>query len=358
MKNPLTGFICTCLLVFAGTLPGRAQEQKPGASQPAAVQTAPPTQVAEVAPDAATADADAPAPASPPQDSPQQTPPSPDDQPTQHSIVPQPPPLPVKVPDVRRPGESGYWIGLVGWFPTQHPFVNGGAQATFTGNGYIQFQGKPRYAGTIEVGAAAGLHNTLKFSYTEFQASGNFTANTALVAWGKAYIVDTYMATQYHVQAYKISYEFLTWPYPVGSRKFRLKTLWQAQYINMSSSFDSPLDYYNSNGNLIIDPSTQEPIDLTAHGTRHIIAPAFGIGLSYYPSRHLRLEANGSGFGFPHRYAFWGADADVALRVSSHFEVRAGGVAFAFKTSTNSDYYLKGTWASAFVGVRWYSNSE
>jgi hypothetical protein len=159
------------------------------------------------------------------------------------------------------------------------------------------------------------------------------------------------------VQSYKLSYEYLTWPYPVGSRKVRLKTLWQMQFTKVTTTFDAPLNYYDSNGNLIIDTNGQ-PISLVGSGSKNIISPEFGIGLSYYPSRHVRMEWSGTGFGFYHKYWIAESEATISYRFLNHFEIRVGGKGMGFKTSTNSDYYIKGNFLSAFVGIRWYSLSE
>jgi hypothetical protein len=218
-------------------------------------------------------------------------------------------------------------------------------------------QGVPKEAESVEIGAAVGLHNTLKLNYTTFRASGDFTTPVDVVAWAQTYTAGTYVSTNYQVQSVRLSYEYLTWPYPVGSRKIRLKTLWQVQFTQVASKFDSPLDYYDSNGNLILD-SSGNPINLSAGRSKHIFSPMFGLGFSYYPSRHFRVEAEGSGFGLPHHYYVWNGEVSLNLRVTSHFEVRAGGKGFGFKTSTTSDYFLKGNFAAAFFGVRWYSNSE
>ena len=261
------------------------------------------------------------------------------------------------MPDVRRPGESGFWIGIEGWIPKEQPIFNGGQQSIATTSTFFQYQGKPKFAESVEAGLAVGLHNTLKVIYTDFRASGDFTTPVALTAFTQAYIAGTYISTNYHVQNVKLSYEYLTWPFPVGSRKVRLKTLWQVQYTNVSTVFDSPLDYYDTNGNIILD-SSGNPIDLSAAGTKHIISPMFGLGLSYYPSRHFRLEASGSGFGLPHHYYVWDSEVTMNYRVLGHFEIRAGGRGFGFKTSTGSDYYIRGNFTGAFVGLRWYSNSE
>jgi hypothetical protein len=376
VKNLSTGFLCTCLLVIAGNLPGRAQEKKPDQQQ---LQQTTPTPAANTDPaqppaspvDTSSGSTDPQTPQQPPA-TPQQTPPAStppqtgqtpvpppaEEQPTPKSVIAQPPPPPPKVPDVRRPGESGFWVGVEGWFPTQQPNQFGGRQNTITTNStHLPFEGKPKYAQTVEAGLAVGLHNTLKFTFTNFRAAGDFTTPVIVSAFGQTYSGGTYLSTNYHVQQGKLSYEFLTWPYPVGSKKFRLKTLWQVQYTNVSAVFDSPLNYFDSNGNLILDSSGQ-PINLAGAGTKHILSPEFGLGFVYYPSRHVRIEANGAGFGFPHRYSIWDGDFAISYRALSHFEIRGGARGLGFKTSTNSDYYIRGNFVAAFIGVRWYSNSE
>jgi hypothetical protein len=380
VKNLLTGFVCTCLLVIAGTVPGRAQEKKPdvqSVNQAAAVPptatpdtTGAPTAPAPATPaDEADADQQTPPTQTPPQQAPAGQPPATgqtpvpppaEDQPTPKSLVPQPPPPPPKVPDVRRPGESGFWIGVEGWLPREEPYQNGGTKWPVTvvgGTEFATLRGKPKYAGTVEVGLAVGLHNTLKLIATDFKAAGDFTTPIELTVWNQTYNGTSYISNNYSVQNYKLSYEFATWPYPVGSRKVRLKTLWQAQFTNVNTSFDAPYNYYDSNGNLILD-SNGEPKNLVGSGTKHIISPEFGLGLSYYPSRHVRFEVTGTGFGFVHRYYIWDGEAALSYRVMNHFEIRAGGKGLGFKTSTDSDYYIKGNYLSAFIGIRWYSLSE
>jgi hypothetical protein len=384
VKNLLNGFICTCLLVIAGTLPGRAQVNKPD-PQPVA-QTAPAPTIANAPPQAPVVpapavppaqpdDADADQQTPPAQTAPQQqtppagqtqptgqvpVPPPAEDQPTPKSLVPQPPPPPPKVPDVRRPGESGFWVGVEGWLPKEQPYMNGGTKWPVTvvgGSEFSTLRGKPKYAGTVEVGAAVGLHNTLKFTATEFGASGDYTTPTELTLWNHTYNGNTYISTNYNVKNFKLSYEYLTWPYPVGSRKIRLKTLWQAQVTSVASTFDAPMSYYDSNGNLLLD-SNGQPINLVATGTKRIISPEFGLGLSYYPTRHVRFELTGTGFGFPHHYYIWDSEAVLSYRFLKHFEIRLGGKGFGFKTSTDANYYIKGNYLSGFFGLRWYSLSE
>jgi hypothetical protein len=356
---------------MAGCLPVSAQVPKPGAqpvdqTQPNQTQSADQTQPAAAPAD--NTDAGQQTPAAPQQTPPAgQTPPTgqtpvpppAEDQPTTpHSLIAQPPPPPPKVPDVRRPGETGFWVDIEGWLPKQQPYENGGKKyigpATST---FVTFQGKPKYGENLEAGLAVGLHNTLKLTLTNFNAVGDYTSPIEVTNFNQTYNGGTYISTNYHVERAQLSFEYLTWPYPVGSRKIRLKTLWQVQFTNITSVLDSPDNYYDSNGNLILDSSGQ-PINLSAAGTKRIISPEFGIGLSYYPSRHVRVEFNGGGFGFPHRYYIWDGDASVNIRVLSHIEIRLGARGMGFKTSTNSDFYIKGNYIAPFVGIRWYSNSE
>jgi hypothetical protein len=365
VKKSLSGLIGTCLLVCAWSLPGRAQEQKPDPQADAQQQAAPPAQ--QQTPPAQPPATPPATPTTPPagvvpvppdqQQQPPATPP-PDTQVQQRGRIPEPPPPPPKVPDVRRPGESGFFVGVGAWFPTQQAAFDRGSAATFTGLSRITMQGKPKYADNIEFGVAAGLHNSIRISYNSFHSSGNFVSTNDLVTFGMAYPSGTYLSTNLKFNNAKVSYEYLTWPYPVGSKKFRLKTLWQVQYTSVVSTFDAPKSYYNSDGTLKIDPTTGNPISLVSSGTRYFITPTLGLGLHYYSSRHVRFEVNASGFAIPHHWTIWDTDATVNLRFLGHVELRLGAKAFHFRTSPSSDFYVRGTMASAFVGVRWYSNSE
>ena len=99
-------------------------------------------------------------------------------------------------------------------------------------------------------------------------------------------------------------------------------------------------------------------INLVGSGTRYVITPTLGLGAHYYFSRHMRFEANASGFAIPHHYTIWDSDATLNFRFLGHVELRVGAKAYHFKTSPLATFYVRGTLASAFFGVRWYSNSE
>ncbi len=146
---------------------------------------------------------------------------------------------------------------------------------------------------------------------------------------------------------YKVSFEYLTWPYPAEGRHFRLKTLWQMQYITFRTHYDAPVlsNTPDSAGNLT---------SYQAVGSKSFFTPTIGLGVHEYVSRNFRFEANASGFALPHRFNLWDVDASINYRVGK-IELRGGARALHFRSSAKSDYFHWGTLGGAFVGIRWYS---
>ncbi len=290
-------------------------------------------------------------PAASPAESPGQEAPPP---PQRGPIRQAPPPLP-RVPDVRQPGERGFWIGLTGWFPRQNPTIDKGRGSVFDAVSRTKLEGKPKVAQGAEIGFAAGAHNSVRLVYFEDRATGAFINATDLGLWTQLYPAGNYVQTDYRMQHFKIYLDYLTWPFPVERRKFRLRTLWGVQYTNVRTGFDLPLlPTQDADGNPLTD-SSGNPLDYSTNGSHWFISPDIGIGVTQYLSGHLRLEANASGFAIPRHTTVWDADGSINVR-SGHFELRVGARGFHFKTSTQADFYMRGTQASAFVGLRWYSH--
>jgi len=322
VKNCLNGFFCLYLMAFSS---GAASAQQPPAPSPVPAPTAPAQEPAQQ-----------PAPAQPGQPN-----------------IQAPPELP-KYPDTRMPGEAGWWIGFDGFIPTQQPIFDKGRNSGITTSSLETMQGTPKSAEGIEFGIALGLHNALRISGFKTSAAGDFTATQALTVWGANYAAGNLVSTSYSLQDLKLSFEYLTWPYPVGSRRFRLKTLWQLQYVNVKTGFDEPLlPLYDSNGNPLVD-ANGNPISYATAGSRWFMLPTLGLGVSEYLSHHLRIEANASGFTIPHHSSIWDADFTVNVRVG-HLEIGAGAKAFHFKTSTSGPYYLRGTLFAPAVQLRLFS---
>jgi len=246
------------------------------------------------------------------------------------------------------PGEAGWFLGVTGWLSTGSTYVDKGKESTFSSSSYLKLPGTPKIEPGGEFGIAVGLHNSLRFTYMFAKAAGNVTAPNDLVIFSQTFNKGDAMSTSYKMSDYKISYEYLTWPYPVGSRKFRLKTLWQMQYVTFKSAYDVPIKSATPdvNGNFT---------DYSSHGSKSFFSPSFGLGVHEYVSRNFHLEANASGFAWPHSWNLWDVDASLAYRIGK-FELRGGARGFHFRTSAKSDYYHYGTLAGVVVGLRWYSN--
>ncbi|MCX6630740.1 MAG: hypothetical protein NTW28_24255 [Candidatus Solibacter sp.] len=270
-------------------------------------------------------------------------------------ITPQPetrrlklPPAPPKVVDVRMPGEAGWNIGLTGWLPMGDLWVDKGKDVSFTAPSKLQLAGKSKGAFGADFGVAAGLHNTLRFTYFFAKRSGTTTAPNDLVIFSQPYYKGDELTTNGKLSDYKLSYEYLTWPYPVEGRHFRLKTLWQVQYINLRTVYDAPIKSSTPD-------SSGALTDYSTLGSKGFITPAFGLGVQQYATRNIRFEANISGFWLPHRWHLLDTDATIAYRFL-HLELRGGVKGFIFRTSPKSDYFYRGTLGGAFVGLRWYSD--
>jgi hypothetical protein len=241
------------------------------------------------------------------------------------------------------------------WLPTETPTIDKGHAAAFTQASLTKLQGKPKFTQGAEAGIALGLHNALRLSYFESRAAGDFNNTTDRALWGQLYPAGDLVSTNYRLQNFKLSFEYLTWPYPVESRTFRLKTLYQLQYTSVRTVFDRPLQPLVDNNGLPLADANGNPLTYAGQGTRAFFAPTLGVGVTKYVSRSFRLEANATGFAIPHHTTIWDTDASANLRFG-HFELRVGAKAFHFKTSTQAEFFVRNTMASAFVGLRWYSD--
>lgn len=337
MKNSLSAILCLCLLSLICISPGRAQgpEGTPAAQTPPAQPAA--AQVPEGTPTPAPQPPETPAPQPPETPAPQQ----------RTSIIQAPPPLP-KYPDVQMPGETGYFVGIMGWLPFGAPIVDKGHGSSWSGLSYFHLPGKPKIMPSAEIGLALGLHNSLTLSYFSTKASGNTTAPTPLVLFNQSYTKGDLLATTDKIQDLKLSFAYLTWPYPVESRHFRLRTLWQVRYLWVKSNYDAPVRSATPD-------STGFLQSYAATGSKQLLSPTLGLELTEYASRNFRIELSVAGFDVPHHFAVGDADVLAAYRIGS-LEIRVGAKGLYYKTSPQADFYFRGKLVGAFVGVRWCSD--
>jgi hypothetical protein len=246
--------------------------------------------------------------------------------------------LPPKVPEVLRQDEGDPSLEPFAWLPVGRPSFNKGQATASTIASNASFEGRAKLAwgGTLRI--PAGAHSTVRLSYFDTRAAGNFTAGTDLNLWSSGYNRGDYISTQYRLRGFGLSYDFLTWPYPARDRRFRLKTLWQFQYATIKSTFDAPL-------------STSPPNPGT--GSKSIYLPGLGLGVTEYLSKNFRVEALASGFAIPSHAALANGEADMAYKFG-RLELRAGGKIFYFRTSPQADFFMRGRLAGGFAGLRFY----
>lgn len=321
MKNRLSGFVCLVALCCAAPL---------AAQQPPETQAPPP----QAAP-------------------PGGAQPSSDETPVLPGKLPLPP-LPDTV-DIRMPGERGVALGLGGWSPTAKVTILKGRGAATAYPGNLDLNSNQRFGENADISIAAGLHNILHITAETSKASGSTTAPSNLVLWNRFYYAGNYITTAYRLRHLKVSFDYLSWPYPVKTSGFRLRSLWQVQYVDAQTTFNAPRNStVDANGNPLVN-ANGDLIKYDASGTKWYVIPAVGLGAQEYFTKKFSMEINGSGFVLPHHTNLWDADAAANIRIGP-YEVRLGVRAFHFHTSPNQDFAMRAMLFGPFIGLRWHSD--
>lgn len=326
MKSYLSGFACACLVWLCFAAPAGAQQA-----------AAPPAAAAPQAPDG-------------------QTPPAEDEasqEPDSSSLttVPEVP----KIPEVQMPGERGLSLGMTGWSANPKPEMEKGSDPyQYLGN--IRMMGTPKFNQGFEGSFGVGLHNVFRFSYFSTRATGNVYAPSELGLITQVYLQNDYLTTDYHLENFKFGFDYLTWPYPVKTSRFRLKTLWQFQYTKVRVGFDAPLlPTVDSNGNALLD-AQGNPVSYAVRKVLYFFIPEVGLTGQYWLTRAVRLDAGGAGFSIPHHQNSWDFQGSLNFR-AGHYELQLGYRGFHFRTSAQQEFWVRGTEVGPFIGVHWYSDS-
>jgi hypothetical protein len=235
-------------------------------------------------------------------------------------------------PDPRTPT-----IGVFYWLtgPGTNPSLTTGRLATDLET--LSDLGKPKRTPVIQIDLPITRTGELRFEGFLTKGDGNQTLTTAPDLFGTQFAVGDKVATQYQITGAKLYLDDLLFPHKFPVSKFRVKSLWEVQYVRVYPKVDAPLVLTG----------------LTGAGTHQIILPTFGLAAEYAIAPHVLLRVAGSGFGLYHKADIWDADATIAWRMGK-FEVVGGGKAFHFKTSPNQTEYMSATLAGAFVGLRWH----
>jgi hypothetical protein len=176
----------------------------------------------------------------------------------------------------------------------------------------------------------------VEVSYFDVKDSGNTLAPRDLSIFGAPIAAGDYLAMDYRLRDFKLSWNYLTYPVPPLDSKLRFKTLWEFQYVQMRP--------------LIAFPISGGP-PVTA--SERILYPTLGAGLDYVPSpKHFRVDMRFSGFGLPGHAVLWDGEGSLVARIR-RVEIFAGEKAFHFRTSPGKDIFMQGTLWGPYGGLRW-----
>jgi len=287
------------------------------------------------------------APSAQPPAQPTPAPQTPAQQPGATTQAPPAAPVPPKKED-RDTGGDFYSIEPIFWLVKEPPVLRLGYAGEFTKNAYgmtiynqttpgnLDFPGGSKYGDGIMVTVPTPKENSVQFTYWRIQGHGNTTAATDLILFSNSFPMGDALVTSYAFQDYKLSWNYLSYPYPSHGSRFRFKTLWEFQFLNISTFTAAPLDVNAVN----------------TTGDKHIFLPTLGAGIEYHLAKSLLFELKASGFGIIHHMDIWDTEASLVWR-TGHLEAFVGAKAFHFKTSPKADQYFTDTLLGPAVGLRW-----
>lgn len=227
-------------------------------------------------------------------------------------------------------------VAVYDWVPYGGSFLRGGAQGFVPPSHDLDLPRNPSRAYGAVVTLPMKGNTRLEVSYLTVNDSGNALAPTDLGLFGGNIAKDEPLFMKYSLRQIKFSWNYLTYPNPPQDSKFRVKTLWEFHYIQLKPS---------------VTLTVTAP-DQPLNESQRILMPAAGLGMEYVPSRHFRIEARGSGMGFPSHPAVGDGDVTVVGRIRK-LEIFAGGKALYFRTSPQKETFIKGFLWGPYGGLRW-----
>jgi hypothetical protein len=251
---------------------------------------------------------------------------------------------PAKQADSSEEEDQGFGIGVFYWYDPGHLKLRNGHGAVVGDNpANLDFPGKNKPTPGAELSLPAGKHNSVHLTYFRVQGSGSSIAPANLKIYGQDFSKGDTISTKYTMQNFKVSLDYLSWPYPPKSAgALRLKTLWQVQYLAVKPTISSPSrDAANAASSSLVTK------------THTIVFPTLGVGLEKRFSKSFRWEVQASGFGLPKRSALGDGETFFAVRVGT-VEAKFGGKVYYFKTSPKKAEYVHDLLPGAFVELSWH----
>jgi len=270
------------------------------------------------------------------QDAPQATP-----APAQTAPPPPAAPKPAtKAPSGFEDFESFWSVGVFYWRPDRKPVLRGGLASTDPNSQGLDFPGKPRQTPGILITLPTGHSNRVEISAFQTKGSGSLVAPIAQTYFGQGFNSGDRLTASYNIRNIKATWNYLSYPYPALDARFRVKTLWEVQYVGLSPVITGPQ----------VDLTVPAP---QASGKMTIILPTLGLGVELVPSpKHFRFEARATGMAFPGRAALADAEANAVFRLGK-LEVFGGGKFFYFRSSPKKEQFMRDRLFGPVAGVRW-----
>ena len=201
-------------------------------------------------------------------------------------VTPAPPPKIIPPEQMYETSDGHTSLKLFYWFAQVDPTMMTGKAAATNVDSTVSFAGTTKPTPGVELSVPAGKNNSIRISYFRSQGSGNSNAVTppntrGEVVWGANLSPGDYLSTSYKIQSAKISLDYLSWPFPLENRRFRFKTLWEVQYLNINSSVAAPY--------APITDSSGNDIQTSGSGSNWFIWPSFGVGVEIMATKHFRF---------------------------------------------------------------------
>jgi hypothetical protein len=247
-----------------------------------------------------------------------------------------PPAAPQKPAGPDYPDPRTFTIGIFYWAtgPGTSPGIWSGRQALDFGT--LPDLGRPHRSPGAEISFPISRTGSLHVEYFQTKGDRDQIAPVDTDLFSTQFTKDDVLATQFQIRNVKLYLDDLLFPHKFPVARFRLKSLWGAQFVKSTATIDKP-----------------SVAGATANGSRQVILPSIGMAAEYAVTPHVLFRVDGSGFGLYHKADIWDSSVSLAWR-RGQWEIVGGGKAFHFKTSPNKDEYMKATLAGGFVGVRWH----
>ena len=231
------------------------------------------------------------------------------------------------------------------WLTYASPSLHGGIAAG-TDFESLDYPGRGKYTPGVALSIPVSRTGMLNLSAFITKGTSNTTLTQAANLFSTSYAAGDYLTSDYNIKDIKVSLQDLFFPFPrKEGQKWRIKTLWELQYVNMSTNINAPFaPTTDSSGNALVN---------TATGKRSVVYPTFGLGGELHLTRNLEFEIKGSGFAIPHHSTIGDTEGSIGYRLGA-VELLAGGKFFHFKTSVQNAEYFKTTLYGAFAGLRLY----